>query len=103
MNGNASSRDVSTHILPTSATMVGVCITVVTLVRLLQINRAVTTILDDIVAVDSTFFLVAAILSYLSVRSHEHSARLERWADFVFMFGLTMMVVISFMLAWELG
>ena len=103
MNGNSVSRDVSTHILPTSATMVGVCVTVVTIVRLIQANRAVTTIMDDIVAVDSAFFLVAALLSYLSVRSGQQSQRLERWADLVFMLGLTLMVAVSFLLAWELG
>ena len=103
MNGNSTSRDVSTHILPTSATMVGVCITVVTIVRLIEANKAFTTIMDDIVAVDSAFFLVAAILSYLSVRSGQQSQRLERLADLVFMLGLTIMVGVSFLLAWELG
>jgi hypothetical protein len=103
MNGNSNTRDVSAHILPTSATMIGVCITVITIVRLLQADKAATTAMDDVVAIDGTFFLVAAICSYLSVRSQQHSQRLERWADIVFMLGLMLMVIVSFMLAWELG
>jgi len=103
MNNSSGTRDVSTHILPTSATMIGVCITVVTIVRLLQADKAVKTMMDDVVAIDSAFFLIAAILSYLSVRSQRHSQGLERWADLVFMLGLMVMVAVSFMLAWEFG
>jgi hypothetical protein len=66
--------------------MVGVCVTVVGIVRLLEVHGT-----------------MAALTSYGSIRSHKHQERLERYADLVFLGGLVIMVVASFMLAWEIG
>ena len=96
-------HDISQHILPTSATMVGVCITVISIVRVMEIHGAVTSIIDDIVALDSAMFLVATILSYVSLRSPQSGGRVERFADLVFLAGLAVMVLASFLLAWQLG
>ena len=96
-------RDVSQHILPTSATMLGVCVTVVGIVRLMELTGNVSTIIDNLVAVDSGFFLLSCVLSYLSLRTERHSAELERYGDLVFIGGLVLMVVAACMLAWELG
>ena len=95
--------DMSQHILPTSATMVGVCITVISIVRVIEIHGAVSTVIDDIVALDSAMFLVATILSYVSLRSPRSGRRVERFADLVFLTGLAVMVIASFLLAWQLG
>jgi hypothetical protein len=96
-------RDVSQHILPTSATMLGVCVTVVGIVRLMELTGRVSTIIDNVVAIDSGFFLLSCVLSYLSLRTNRHSAELERYGDLVFIGGLVLMVVAACMLAWELG
>lgn len=103
MNDFQSTNGLSSHILPVSATMVGVCVTVIGLVRLIEVNATIATIVDNIVAVDSAFFLAAALMSYISIRSPRTLARLERYADLVFLLGLVIMVVASFMLAWEFG
>ena len=91
----------SGQILSTSATMLGACITVISVVRLIEIHSSVMTVIDDIVAAGSGLFLVAALLSYLSMRSQR--ARLEGVADVIFMIALTIVVVAGLMLAWELG
>lgn len=96
-------NNVSAHILPVSATMVGACLTVISLVRVIQVNASLTSILDDIVAVDSALFLAAAILSYASLRSSAAGWSLERYADLIFLLGLVLMVIVSFMLALEVG
>ena len=90
--------------------MVGVCVTVISLVRLIEVSATIATVVDNIVAVDSVFFLAAALMSYIALRSATTQsttpvtpARLESYADLVFLLGLVIMVAASFMLAWELG
>jgi small basic protein len=83
--------------------MVGVCVTVIGIVRLLEVHSTMATIVDNVVAVASALFLTAALTSYGSIRTHKHQERLERYADLVFLGGLVIMVVASFMLAWEIG
>ena len=103
MQTDRRSDGISSHILPTSATMVGVCVTVIGIVRLIETGGTIATIVDNIVAVDSAFFLGATLLSYVSLRSPRHQERLERYAAVVFLAGLVIMVAASFMLAWEIG
>ena len=95
--------DVSRHILPTSATLVGVCLMVVSLVRLTEVTGNVSTVIDDVMAFDSIAFLASSVLSYLSLRTGRDTRHLERYADLLFLAGLALMVVASFMLAWEVG
>lgn len=101
--GRRDSLDISRHIMPTSATMVGVCITVISIVRVMEVHGAVSTVIDDLVALDGAMFLIATILSYVSLRAPRLGRRVERYADLVFLGGLAVMVVASFLLAWEIG
>ena len=93
----------SGHILPTSATMLGVCITSIGLVRLMEVNGAIGTTIDNVIAADSVLFLVACISSYSSIRSARHRQALERAADITFMVALVVIAVACLMLAWEVG
>lgn len=92
-------RGVIHHILPVSATMVGVCMTVIGLMQLLPKGGQW---LDDLIAFDSLVFITSALLSYTSIRTKRNTAQLERWADMVFIVGLLMMVGINFLLAFDL-
>lgn len=78
--------DLSQHILPTSAQLVGVCLTVISLVKVLHIGQ-VGSLLDKFLAIDALFFTVSATLSYASMRGVK-SASLEKYADQFFMLGL---------------
>jgi len=82
--------------------MLGVCITVVSVVRLLEVNASIGTVIDNIIAIDSILFLLAAMLSYLSIRSVRRW-RMETYADITFMLALVIMTIASVLLAWELG
>jgi len=99
--GDEESRNggVIHHILPVSATMVGVCMTVIGLMQLLPKGGQW---LDDVIAFDSLIFITSALLSYTSIRTKRNTAQLERWADMVFIAGLVMMVVINFLIAFDL-
>lgn len=93
--------DVSQHILPVAATMVGVCMTVITVMQIAPKSR-LTTFADDLLAIDSLLFLISTLLSYWTIRPKESSQRLELWADRFFLIGMIFMVIISFLVAFEL-
>ncbi len=88
---NATVRNLPSHIMPTSATMVGVCMTVISIIKVLH-TGSVGHVIDKILAADSVLFLGSTFLSYLSIRSVRRAAPLENWADNAFMLGLLLMV-----------
>jgi hypothetical protein len=96
-------RQMSDHILPASSTMVGVCLMTVSIVRVMEASAKVTTVIDNILAIDSLVFLASTVLSYVSLRRERDLRWLERLADLVFLVGLLLIVLASFMLAWEVG
>jgi hypothetical protein len=84
-------NNLSGHILPTSGAMLGVCMTVISIVKLTQINRGLAYWVDDLLAVDALIFLASSIFSYLSIRSHSKKIYFEDIADKVFMLALIVM------------
>jgi hypothetical protein len=104
---SAGSTDVesdrlSSHILPTSATMVGVCMTVVSLLQLRESAHTMSRI-DELVAANGLVYLLSAAMSYLAIRNRGgYARRLERLADVTFMVGLCITVTASFLLAYSL-
>jgi hypothetical protein len=95
-NGN----DLSHHILPNSATMVGACMVVISIVKGLHPGWA-GYLIDKLLAVDSVLFLISALISFYSIRSATSSARLERWAEVIFLFALGSMTIITVIFSFE--
>lgn len=93
-----SNNNLSNHILPVSATMVGICMTAISLMRLVPDTQW----LDNIVAFDSLFFMGSALFSYTSIRARRNTEKLERYADNLFVVGMILMVVINFLFAFDL-
>jgi fumarate reductase subunit D len=91
----------SSHILPVSATMIGVCMTVISVIQIAPKN-GVSSWADNLLAIDSLFFLASMMLSYWSLRHKDKLLKLELYADRVFMFGMVVMVSVSFLVAFEL-
>lgn len=96
----AERNDLSQHILPTSAQLVGVCLTVISLIKILHIGK-VGSLLDKFLAVDALLFTISTTLSYASMRGKD-SARWERYADQFFMVGLLELGICAVLLAFEL-
>jgi hypothetical protein len=93
----------SSHILPNSATMIGVCVTAVGLVKIAE-SRIGPSNVDIYFSLTAVIFLGSAVLSYLSVRAQEPSAGtaiIERMADALFMTGLLAMTFIATLFAYE--
>jgi hypothetical protein len=92
---------ISSHILPTSATMVGVCMTVLSIAKLIEGQRGLV-IIDELMAFDGLVFLLSAGLSYQSIRSLKLQEKFETLADMVFMTGLILMTISAFIFAYEI-
>ncbi len=91
------------HIFTVSAAMVGVCMTVIGILRLVITIQKVNTLADDFLAVDALFFLTSCILSYWALRSRGYSRmhKIERVADSLFILGLLGMGAICVFTVYE--
>lgn len=87
-------EDICIHIFTVSAAMVGVCLTVIGILRLVITARKEDTLADDFLAGDAVFFMISCLLSYwaLRTRSTRRMHRVERIADAVFLLALLFMV-----------
>ena len=87
--------DLCIHIFTVSAGMVGVCLTVIGLIRIIISIRKVDTFADDLLAVNAVLFLVACLTAYTALRTRDSQrmARLEHAADAIFLIAMTVMVV----------
>ncbi|MDB5342390.1 MAG: hypothetical protein JWP89_767 [Schlesneria sp.] len=87
-------EDISIHIFTVSASMLGVCLTVIGLLRVVLAFQKRDSLADDILAGDSVLFLVACLSSYcaLRTRSRRRMHRMERFADVVFIIAMLIMV-----------
>ncbi len=97
-NGNNSKREenICIHIFTVSSAMVGVCLTVIGLIRVVITLGRADTLADDFLAGDALLFLVSCLLSYTALRSGavERMRRIERMADAIFIGAMVAMVVI---------
>ncbi len=98
---NNSSSNLSGHILPNSATMAGVCVTVISIIKGMHVGYH-GLIVDKILAMDSVIFLGSAACSYFALRFQYKSKRLENLADTLFMLGLLTMVIGTVGFAFEI-
>jgi hypothetical protein len=95
-------NNLSGHILPTSGAMLGVCMTVISIVKLTQTNRGIAYWVDDLLALDALIFLGSSIFSYLSIRSKSKKFYFEDIADKVFMLALVLMGASVLLLTFEI-
>lgn len=96
--------DVAIHIFTVSATLVGVCLTVIGVLRLVKRLANVTVLADQILSADAIGFLIACAVSYAAMRTRDPKRRrvIERAADVVFLVSLALMTAVCALVAWEL-
>ncbi|MFA5825939.1 MAG: hypothetical protein WC825_08200 [Gallionellaceae bacterium] len=95
-----SEHNLSHHILPTSAQLVGVCLTVISLIKALHIGQ-IGSLLDKLLAIDALLFTISASLSYFSMREAQ-SVYWEKYADQFFMVGLLELGGCAILLSFEI-
>ncbi len=84
-------EDVSIHIFSVSAAMVGVCLTVIGILRIVITVKGVATLADDLLLIDAIVFLAACILAYIALRTTARMHITEHLADWLFIAGLVVM------------
>ena len=97
-------RGLSTHILPTSGTMIGVSATLIGLVKIAEVRIGPSHV-DEYAALTTLLFLISAITSYMSMRYSARrrlSLRCELIADQTFLIGLVSIAAIAIFFAYEI-
>jgi hypothetical protein len=89
-------EDISVHIFTTSATMVGVCLTVIGVLRVILQLRYFRTWADDLLSADALLFLSTCGLAYWALRTRSVKRRhlAEKIADVIFLLALTLMTCV---------
>jgi len=90
-------NNLSQHILPSSATMIGVCITALSIIKLARFS-GLALWLSHLLALNSLVFLTSGVLSYAAMRSNQ-STRLEQYADIAFIIGLILLSLATVFMA----
>lgn len=98
-------EDLCIHIFTASAALLGVCLTVIGIIRLVITTRNVNTVADDLLVIDAFVFLCACLVSYSALRTRKkrRAYRIENMADALFLFGLLLMVMICATIAYALA
>jgi hypothetical protein len=97
------SESLASNILPVSGTMIGVCATLIGLVKLAEAKHG-TSHVDEYAAMAAVTFLASALTSYLSIRYSNRtklSFRIERMADMIFLAGLVGITLVATLFAYE--
>src|SRR6478672_11434086 len=98
-------KDICIHIFTVSSAMVGVCLTVIGLIRVVITLGKIDTIADDLLAGDAFLFLIACLLSYwaLRTRSMRRMHRVERLADSIFILAMILMASICAVITYAIS
>jgi|SRR5689334_15987228 hypothetical protein len=98
-------QDICIHIFTVSSAMVGVCLTVIGLIRVVITLGRADTLADDFLAGDALLFLVSCLLSYWALRSRSvhRMHRLERIADAIFIVAMIGMVIICALITYTIS
>jgi Flp pilus assembly protein TadB len=97
-------EDICVHIFTTSAVMLGVCMTVVGVLHVVTVLRNVDTLGDDLLSIDSMFYLGSCLSAYWALRTRraKRNRILERLADWLFLIGLVISTVATGFITWAI-
>lgn len=97
--------DLCVHTFAVSAAMVGVCLTVIGLIRIVITLQKVNTLADDLLAFDALIFLGSCILSYWAIRNRKIQRRLrtERIADMLFIAAMVVMTGVCLFITYAIA
>jgi hypothetical protein len=98
-------QDISIHIFTVSSAMVGVCLTVIGLIRVVITLGKADTITDDFLAGDALLFLISCLLSYWALRSRSlrRMHRIEKVADAIFIMAMIGMVIVCALITYSIS
>src|SRR5881394_2585177 len=102
---NHLEQGICIHIFTVSSAMVGVCLTVIGLIRVVITFGSADTLADDFLAADALLFLISCLLSYWALRSRSlrRMHRLEKIADGIFILAMIGMVIICALITYTIS
>lgn len=98
-------QDICVHIFSASAAMVGVCIMVIGILRVVIAIRRTDLIGDDMLALNAMLYLVTCLLSYWALRTRNlrRNHTLERISDTLFLVALTLTTLNAGFITWAMS
>jgi hypothetical protein len=89
-------------VLSVSSGMAGVCLTAIGLVGIMKSLSKLETLVDDLLALGGVLFMMAAVLSFLGMRTKLARTwrSFTRALDIVFCLGLVLVVIATLLLTW---
>lgn len=98
-------HDICVHIFTASAAMVGVCLTVIGILRVVISLRKEDLLGDDLLAVNAMLYLASCLLSYWALRTRNlrRNHRLERTADAIFLVALVFTAINAGFITWAIS
>lgn len=99
----ALEQNIASHIFNASSTMVGMSLTCLGLFRISDRIRNVSTLINELVAINTVAFLASCVLSYFCLRRSGRPGygRLEKLAEWLFLFGIAVMALLCGLVAYE--
>ena len=96
--------DICVHIFTSSSVMVGVCLTVVGILRVVITLRSEDLLGDDLLTINAMMYLLSAVLSYwgLRTRNRKRNHRIEYVADGMFIAGMIFTVINTGFITWAM-
>ncbi len=101
-SANNDRKNVSKHILPASANLLGICFLILTLKKLWKAG-GVMQFIDKLDAVAILIFLASSVFSYASMRAARRGDFYEKAADIVFLTGLILLSLIAVVAVFEVS
>ena len=97
--------EITEQIFANSPTMLALCLTMIGLIKIYTALSRITTLADDFLMFCIIAFLFATIFSYLSLRSVQPKSRANyaRFADGVFLCGLSSAVIVALVAVYTLA
>lgn len=88
----SGNQNIANHIFNGFTTMIGVSITIISLFKIMKLNKE--TLIDEFVGLNMLLFIFSCFLSYLTLRNPELQ-KVERLADIFFFIGLFGILIIG--------
>jgi len=103
----ALDEDICAHIFTSSSVMVGVCLTVVGILRAVIKLRSKDMAGDDLLSINAMLYLLSALLSYWALRTRSRSRkrnhRIAHVADGVFIAGMIFTFINTGFITWAMA
>lgn len=96
-------REILLRLLPVAGSLAGLCIAAASVFNLHLKSVQISTLADDILAFDSLLFLLTSYVCFwaLRTRNTRRARILAAWADGMFLFALTALVGVGFLMVYS--